>query len=194
MYRTTTTINSEKVPEFIRKYRHQEDFLIFCKDCKNYNSLWSCPPLSIDVDQFLRDFDYVYVIGVKVIYEPEIIKITDTAEKIKDITTRSLQEVKNKLSATLLALERQIPNSASFSSGGCSLCQCCQRSNHLPCRQPEKMRHSLEAFGFDLTAITADLLQIELQWSKNSLPEYYTLIHALLTKQPLGNMLESIKI
>jgi predicted metal-binding protein len=168
--------------------------MVFCKECNNYNSLWSCPPLEIDVNQFLLDYNYIYVIGVKIIYDAETIKSAKTPEKIKEITMHSLKEVKSKLSDTLLALERQIPASVSLASGGCHLCQRCKRCDKLPCEHPEKMRYSLDAFGFDLTAITSDLLQIDLKWSKDTLPEYYTLIHALLTKHSLSNMLENIKI
>ncbi len=188
MYHILTTINSEDLAEFIRKYQHQEKFLDFCKNCNNYNSRWSCPPLKIDVNQFLLNFDYVYVIGVKIIYDAETITMADTTEKIKAITTQSLREVKKSLSNTLLALEHQIPDSISLSSGGCNICEHCKRYDDLPCQYPEKMRHSLDSFGFDLTEITSDLLQIELRWSKGSLPEYYTLIHALLTKGPSKNI------
>ncbi|MDF2571318.1 MAG: hypothetical protein K0R55_2922 [Sporomusa sp.] len=194
MYHTTTTINSESLHEFIKKYQQQEKFLAFCKDCPNYNTLWSCPPLQIDPNQFLLDFNYIAIIGVKVIYDAETIKLANTSEKIKEITTQSLREVKNKLSDTLLELERQIPDSISLASGGCYICQRCRRCDDLPCKHPDKMRYSLDSFGFDLTAITSDLLKIELKWSKDNLPEYYTLIHALLTKQSLGNMLDNIKI
>ncbi|HWR44145.1 DUF2284 domain-containing protein [Sporomusa sp.] len=194
MYHTTTSINSEHLHEFISKYQHQEKFMAFCKDCHNYNTLWSCPPLQFDANQFLLDFNYIYIIGAKVIYDAETIELANTSDKIKEITTQSLREVKNKLSDILLDLERQIPDSISLASGGCHICERCRRCDNLPCQYPEKMRYSLDSFGFDLTAITSDMLQIELKWSKDSLPEYYTLIHALLTKQSLGNMLENIII
>lgn len=185
MYYTTTTVNGKQLDEFIAKYQDQAKFLVFCQHCGNYQTLWSCPPLLLDVPQFLQGFNYIYIIGVKVIYDEETIKSAHTAEKIKEITFQSLQEVKTKLAAALLTLEQQIPGSVSLSSGGCRLCQRCERRDDRPCRYPEKMRYSLDAFGFDLTAITSDLLQIELKWAKNSLPEYYTLIHALLTTQEL---------
>lgn len=194
MYHTTTKINSSQLHEFISKYQQQEKFMAFCKGCHNYNTLWSCPPLQIDANQFLQGFDYISVIGVKIMYNAETIKLANTNEKVKEITTITLREVKNKLSNALLALESQIPDSVSLASGGCYICQRCSRCDNLPCKYPEKMRYSLDAFGFDLTAITSELLQIELKWSKESLPEYYTLIHALLTKHALGNMLENIKI
>ncbi|BBB91450.1 MAG TPA: DUF2284 domain-containing protein [Methylomusa anaerophila] len=194
MYHTFTCTNSAALQDFICKYQQQENFMVFCKECHNYNNLWSCPPLQLDVKQFLRDFNYIYVVGVKIIYEPATIKAANTAEKIKEITMSTLREVKTKLADTLLALEQQIPGSVSLASGGCHLCDRCARRDTLPCRHPEKMRHSLESLGFDLTTITTDLLGIELKWSKDSLPEYYTLIHALLTKQSLGNRLDNLKI
>lgn len=194
MYHTITRINSLPITEFIKKYQNQEKFMAFCKECPNYNTLWSCPPLRIDATQFLQAFNYIYIIGVKVIYDAETIKLADTSEKIKEITTRSLREVKNKFSDKMLILESEIPASISLASGGCYLCERCKRRDDLPCKQPEKMRYSLDSFGFDLTAITSDLLQIDLKWSKNSLPEYYTLIHALLTKKSLGTRLENIEI
>jgi len=116
--------------------------------------------------------------------------MADTIEKVHEITTQSLQEVKKKLSNVLFDLEHQIPGSVSLASGGCNICQHCKRLDNLQCQFPEKMRYSLDSFGFDLTEITSDLLQIELKWSKDSLPEYYTLIHALLTKAPSKNIMD----
>ena len=43
------------------------------------------------------------------------------------------------------------------------------------------MRYSMDAFGFDLSAITKDMLGIEILWCKDRLPEYFTLIHGILT-------------
>lgn len=194
MYYTTIKFNSVHLSEFINKYQHQEKFMAFCKDCHNYNTLWSCPPLQIDANQFLQSFNYIYIIGVKVIYHPETIKLANTPEKVKEITMLTLREVKKKLANELLALEAQIPGSISLASGGCHICRRCSRLDSLPCNHPEKMRYSLDSFGFDLTAITSDLLQIDLKWTKDRLPEYYTLIHALLTKNFQGNIFENIEI
>lgn len=193
MYHTTAVINSGPLSGFIAKYQHREKFLDFCKECKNYHTRWSCPPLSMDVSQFLQHFGHMYVIGVKVIYDADTIRRTNTAEKMKEVTVQSLREVKRKLAEALLAVERSVPGSVSLASGGCNICPRCARYDGLPCRYPERMRHSLESLGFDLTAITADFLQIELKWSKESLPEYYTLIHALLTKHPVSGAVEEIR-
>ena len=49
------------------------------------------------------------------------------------------------------------------------------------------MRYSLDAFGFDLSAITNDLLGIEIQWCKDRLPDYFTLVHGIMTMQEVTN-------
>ena len=51
--------------------------------------------------------------------------------------------------------------------------------------QPNGMRYSMDAFGPDLTAITKDVLGIDILWCRESLPKYFTLIHALLAEQPM---------
>ncbi|SDF71740.1 hypothetical protein SPACI_046700 [Sporomusa acidovorans DSM 3132] len=194
MYHTAIKVNSVPIPEFIKKYQDQDKFMAFCRECHNYQTRWSCPPLQFDANQFLLPFRYIYLIGVQVIYDPETIKAADTADKVKEITRCTLREVKDKLSETVLALERKIPGSVGLASGGCHLCERCSRFDELPCRYPETMRYSLDSFGFDLTAITSELLHIDLKWAKHSLPEYYTLVHALLTKDSIGNLLDNLTI
>ena len=61
------------------------------------------------------------------------------------------------------------------------------------------MRYSLDALGFDLSALTSDLLGIELQWAKESLPPYYTLINdfllpakAMETKEELFGLFQKL--
>ena len=93
------------------------------------------------------------------------------------------------LDERLLKLEAQIPGSVALSSGGCIYCENCTRESGRPCRRPDRMRYSLDAFGFDLTAITKDMFQIDIIWCKDSLPEYFTLIHGLLGKEPASGAL-----
>ena len=47
----------------------------------------------------------------------------------------------------------------------------------LPCRHPELVRPSLEAYGFDISRTTNELFGIELLWGKDGmLPKYLTLV------------------
>ena len=53
----------------------------------------------------------------------------------------------------------------------------CTRNCGTPCRHPEKVRPSLEAFGFDIAKTLAELFNIELLWGKDGkLPEYLVLV------------------
>ena len=51
------------------------------------------------------------------------------------------------------------------------------------------MRYSMDAFGFDLSAITKDMLGIEIIWCKDRLPDYFTLIHGILTMEKVPEKL-----
>lgn len=50
-------------------------------------------------------------------------------------------------------------------AGGCTVCAWCTRPSGLPCRFPEKLRHSPEALGFDLCAAAEDLFGYKVRWS-----------------------------
>ncbi len=53
----------------------------------------------------------------------------------------------------------------------------CTRNCGTPCRHPEKVRPSLEAFGFDIAKTLSELFNIELLWGKDGkLPEYLVLV------------------
>ena len=53
------------------------------------------------------------------------------------------------------------------------------------------MRYSLESFGFDLMALTQDVLGISIIWEPGHLPAYYTLIGALATNSGVDGRLQA---
>ena len=174
-----------EMPHFRQKYQNREKFMAYCRKCPRYDSLWSCPPLSFDVDEFLKPYTWVNILCAKINLDKETIRRASTVEKIKDNGWEIVSAVKLGTDERLRNLETQIPGSLSLSSGGCNLCERCTRKSGTPCRQPDKMRYSLDAFGFDLTAITKDVFHIDILWCKDSLPEYLTLIHGLLADKPV---------
>ena len=174
-----------EMPHFRQKYQNREKFMAYCRECPRYDSLWSCPPLSFDVDEFLKPYTWVNILCAKINLDKETIRRASTVEKIKDNGWEIVSAVKLGTDERLRNLETQIPGSLSLSSGGCNLCERCTRKSGTPCRQPDKMRYSLDAFGFDLTAITKDVFHIDILWCKDSLPEYLTLIHGLLADKPV---------
>ena len=178
-----------EMPRFRQKYQDRDKFMAFCRECPRYDSLWSCPPLSFDVDTFLEPYTWINVLCAKICLDAETIRTADTAEKIKTIGWDIVSVVKLDTDERLRKLEAQVPESLSLSSGGCNLCKSCTRKSGSPCRQPDKMRYSLDAFGFDLTAITKDVFHIDILWCRDSLPEYFTLIHGLLADKSVPEKL-----
>lgn len=170
---------------FRRKYQNREKYMAYCRECPNYNAIWTCPPLAFDVDTYLERFEWINVLCARIILSNQVIVEADTPDKIRTVGWEILLSVKLDMEEKLRRLEKHIPGSVSLSSGGCNLCKECSRKNALPCRQPDKMRYSLDAFGFDLTAITKDMFDIDLLWCKERLPDYFTLIHGILTEEKM---------
>ena len=83
---------------------------------------------------------------------------------------------------TLLALEQTRSGAWTIAAGRCELCARCARRDGLPCRNPERMRYSFSAFGFDLAALARQELGIELLWAANGLPEYDVALAAFLER------------
>ena len=151
--------------------------------------------MQIDADAYLNKYAWVNVVGAKIILDQKVIEKADTPEKIKAEGWRIVTEVKQKVEAEMLKLELQLPGSIALSSGGCSLCRECTRKVGELCRQPDKMRYSMDAFGFDLSAITKDMLGIDIMWCKGRLPDYFTLIHGILTMEKVPEKVwQSMKI
>lgn len=187
--------NSMPMELFRQKYQDREKYLAYCRECSKYNTVWSCPPLKIDADAYLSKYAWVNVVGAKIILDHKVIEKADTPEKIKTVGWKIVSEVKLRLEEGMRTMESRLPESVSLSSGGCSLCKTCTRKAGAACRKPDKMRYSLDAFGFNLSAITKDMLGIEIMWCKDRLPDYFTLIHGILTREKVtATVWQSMKI
>ena len=178
-----------EMPLFRQKYQDRENFMNYCRECPHYGRLWSCPPLSFDADAFLAPYTWANLLCAQIHPDKETIRAANTAEKIKAAGWDIVSKAKARIERKLRAIETRMSGSVSLSSGGCSLCETCTRKENLPCCKPDEMRYSMDAFGFDLTAITKELFHIEILWCKDSLPEYFTLIHALLSKESVSESL-----
>lgn len=191
MYTVSVKTSQDQLPTFIKNYRDAEKFMEFCKECPNYGTRWSCAPLDFRVEDVLSQFSYISVLAAKISFDEETIASAKDGEIVKRISWDALRVVKRQLENRLLSMEKMIPESMSLGSGSCLRCDACTRPTH-PCRHPDLMRHSLDAFGFNLSAIAEDLLQIEILWSHGELPKYYTLVHGILTKDKINESLAMI--
>lgn len=186
MYRTEVTFKKISMEELKKDYCDREKFEKFCKECRNYGSTWSCPPYNFDVEDYLKNYSYIYLVGVKIIFDEETLDKVNTKEKINDYTTETLKYMKDKIMMELLRVEKRYEGSKSLSAGGCKICDDCSRKNNTQCQHPDMMRYSLESMGFDVGGISSRLLDYELKWATETrLPEYFSLVTGLMTKREI---------
>lgn len=163
----------------MHRYRDVKKFIGYCKECNKYNAYWACPPFDFNADEYLASYQIAYIIGTKIILDKETINEYQGLDKCTEISYKIMEEVRKNLDSNLLNLEKQYPESKAFFAGSCHICQVgkCMRIVGEPCISPERVRHSLESLGFDVSKISAELLNIEMKWSINGiLPEYFTLV------------------
>ena len=175
--RKEVTISAD---EFINRYRDVERFDALCRQCPGYGKAWNCPPFDFDPKTLSEGFKSVTVIGTTIEFDEETRAACLTPEQSSRTGREAMHQVWASWLPELYERERQVPGSRCFTFR-CELCpEGCTRPEVKPCRHPEKMRHSLEAVGFDVVAITRYLLGIELEWSTDgSLPKHLTLVTAL---------------
>ena len=181
--------------ELKKDYCDREKFEKFCKECRNYGSTWSCPPYNFDVEDYLKNYSYIYLVGVKIIFDEETLDKANTKEKINDYTTETLKYMKDKIMMELLRVEKRYEGSKSLSAGGCKICDDCSRKNNTQCQHPDMMRYSLESMGFDVGGISSRLLDYELKWATETrLPEYFSLVTGLMTKREIEGFEKELNI
>ncbi len=162
------------VDEYISRFRDEKRFVEFCKQCPNYGNSWGCPPFDFDTGEFLRQYKYAYLIATKIVPIEKGIPIDKSQELIRPERIRVEKE--------LLKLELRFGGRAFAYVGKCLYCpdsECARKCNR-PCLHPDKVRPSLEAFGFDMTRTLSELFGIELLWGKDGiLPEYLVIVSGL---------------
>lgn len=150
-------------------------FLAFCRACPSYATRWACPPFDFDPMALWRQYDTLALYG-RVITPA----VPGQAEKA---ALDALEREKADMLHRLLAAEAAQPGSLALSAGSCRLCSGCTRPRGLPCRQPDAVRHSIEALGGDVAKSAQHYLAHPLLWIQDGvLPRYLMLVGGLLTK------------
>jgi len=191
MYTYQTYITSLNISDYIEDYRDADKFIIFCKQCDRYCNCWACPPYDFDTTDYISKYNKVYIIGTKIIISKKTLLNCNSAEESKIVGAEIIASVRKNLDTQLLKIESEILDSMAFFAGTCHICnkEDCTRIKNEPCLYPDKIRHSLESFGFDIGKTTEKLLDIELKWSDNGLlPEYLTLVSGLFTNRKIDNI------
>lgn len=195
MYHTEIYIKPSTIEELKNNFWDIEKFEGFCKQCRNYGKLWSCPPYNFSIEEYVDRYKYVYIVGVKIVFDEDTLSSINTKEKISSYTNKTLHFMKNKMMNEMLKLEKLYPNSTSLSAGGCNLCENCSKLKNVQCIHPDLMRYSLESLGFDVGGVSSKLLNFELKWATETrLPDYFSLIAGIMTNEEITNLKENVNL
>ena len=159
---------------YVSEFRDVPTFEACCKACPNYGNRWGCPPFDHDTLQDLQPYDKVMLIGAKITpHDPKM-----PMDRVYEIMRPELE----RLNERLLNLEREKGGMAFGFVGKCPYCndEPCARRQGLPCRHPDVVRPSLEAYGFNVSETASKLLGIDMVWSSGkTIPRYLTLVCGL---------------
>ena len=156
---------------YINEFRRTDYFIEFCQQCKNYGRRYGCPPFDDETLSIVEGYEKVRIMGVKIIPNNKQLPLSAANDLMEPVITEMNEE--------LLELEKSLGGYAFGFVGTCPYCSGapCARISGEPCRHPDKVRPSLEAFGFDMSKTAKDLLGLEIKWSQGELiPEYLTLV------------------
>jgi predicted metal-binding protein len=156
---------------YINEFRRTDYFIEFCQQCKNYGRRYGCPPFDDETLSIVEGYEKVRIMGLKIVPNNKQLPLSAANDLMKPVITEMNEE--------LLELEKSLGGYAFGFVGTCPYCggAPCARGSGEPCRHPDKVRPSLEAFGFDMSKTAKDLLGLEIKWSQGKLiPEYLTLV------------------
>lgn len=159
---------------YVSDFRDVATFEECCRACPNYGNRWGCPPFDHDTLQDLLPYGKVMIVGVKI--TPHDTRMP--MEQVFDLMRPELE----RLNKRLLELECETGSFALGFVGKCERCgnAPCARKQGKPCRHPDLVRPSLEAYGFNVSETASKLLGIDMVWSRDkNIPRYLTLVCGL---------------
>ncbi len=157
--------------DYIERFRNVDYFVELCRKCGNYGKRYGCPPFDKEQLDIINRYQNVWIMGVKVVPNNPMLPLSAANDLMSPVTCEMNEE--------LLEKERTLGGYAFGFVGKCPYCygEPCQRINGKPCKHPNKVRPSLEAFGFDMSKTAKELLGLEIKWSDGvHIPEYLTLV------------------
>ena len=173
-YRTEKYIAEIDAKAYIKDFRNVADFIKLCQQCGNYGRRYGCPPFDDINLSIVNHYQKVRIYGVKIIPQNKNLPL--------EAVNLLMEPVTNKLNKELLEEEKALNGFGLGFVGSCPYCnnEPCARIEGKSCRHPDKVRPSLEAYGFDVGKTAKKLLDIEIKWSQDGLiPEYLTLVYGI---------------
>ena len=167
--------------QYLLEFRDKARFLASCKECPNYEKSWSCPPFIFDAEELLDQYSRIHIIVSQFTPVRRGFSMDAFREKIKP--------ERLELEKKLLSAESDLQGHVFATIGKCLYCgeQECRRVFNQPCLHPDKVRPSLEAYGFDISRTVKTLFGIELKWGSGSdIPEYLVFVTGMLHNNSNG--------
>ena len=171
------------VEEYMEKCVDVLTFMEYCKNCGNYEKIWSCPPYNFQPEDYWKKYKTFRIVGMKIFLPEELLEGTYEDKERDQLLQKVIFPYKKELDQKLLSLEEEVPGSISLSGGSCLQCAqgTCTRPCGESCRQPDKMRYSIESLGGNVGLTVRKYLHEELLWmEEGKLPEYFILVGGLL--------------
>ncbi len=149
----------------------------YCKECTNYSKIWSCPPHDFNPKKYLKSFNKILIVSGKIVLDKKA--FTDGYKsEINEVFQIARREFGNKI----ILLEDDYNNSEALIAGNCFQCNKCKRETNEKCILKNNMRYSLEALGLMVSEITSKVLEQEIIWIKDEVPDYLLTVGGLLMK------------
>ena len=183
LYQVTRLEAEIDAADYCARYVDPPRFLACCRQCPNFDTVWSCPPYDFSVEKLWQGYSRMQLLGRKLTFTPEARERRYDGEQLKQLLDQTLFREREDMERELFELEAVRPGSLALLPGSCRRCGegNCSRKEGLPCRDPEHLRHSLESLGGDVGKTAEELLATPLLWpAQGHLPEYLTLVAALL--------------
>jgi len=170
-YLAEDLIRELNTDQFVARYRDTKRFAECCRACPSFGRSWCCPPFEPASTEWFGTYARVMLVAT-------VIRPSDSSLPISSAQQLMLPE-RQRIERRLLGLEQQYGGRSAACVGECLYCPAegCSRSLGQPCRHPELLRPSLEAYGFDLVRGVEELFGRPLLWSTDGLmPEYLILV------------------
>ena len=157
--------------ELVQRYCRPEHLAPLCAQCENYGNNYACPPTGHDMAALLGTYAQMRLYAARLPLPPALARADTGAYFARGMVV---------FNRRLLAEEAALPGSFAVAPGQCVCCERCARSDHLPCRHPESLRYSLDAFLLEIAQMSAELFDTEIRWYNDQPPPYLTMMGGLL--------------
>ncbi len=174
--------------DLAKRYYNPKALRPLCEACDNYGRNYACPPLDIDIEKRLSEYGNIHIFAEQYTAKRFLgdsgahgNAAIEAFEKARRTFDAQLKEWEVKLDGVMLA------------PGRCALCESCARAENAPCRRPDDMRISLDAYCIEIVNLVRELCGIEIEWSETGRQKHITMIGAVLSNKRLieNNILQS---